>query len=558
MQSDRTAAGKLSENLDFSLRRPGTVSIIGGLRGLGHLAVIYGFDDCVLDSARRELRRGNVLQPVEPQVFDLLEYLVQKRDRVVSRDEIFAAVWRGRIVSDATLGTRINAARQAVGDNGTEQRLIKTLYGRGLRFVGTVHEKSDGTAPGKNTAITESPAAPRRRFSLAVNDVPAIFVRPFTPIGDNAGTRLFAEGLTEEVSTALSASDWLFVLSRHSSFAEAGKHNARYLLHGSVRQSAGQARIGAQLVDSATGYHLWARSYDIDSAHMLRVQEDIARSIALAAEDQIFTAEAARAKLKSPESLSAWEYIVGALALMNTRQKHHVRMARALLLKAVAADPKSAHAYSLLSFLTTLAVHLGWNSRETSKPIAVGFAEKALAIDSDEPWGHLAHGYATLHTDNKPEEAIETLNYALALEPNLSMAHYFIALASTYASRPDVAFKHADLAEQLAPRDLLARGNVGAPNTVRATASFVAGRYRDGMAYARKALVQSPRQVPAFRQIAISAAHAGEMEQAKLALQSVKRFSPNVRQWLVESEPIYSRKHDYHKYVEGFRMAGLK
>lgn len=520
--------------------------------------LIYSFADCVLDTGRRELRRGDLLQPIEPQVFDLLEYLIRHRDRLVSRDEILAAVWNGRIVSEATLGTRINGVREAIGDKGSEQRLIKTLYGRGLRFVGMVHEKSAGTILEKNGAITESFAAPKRRFSLAVKDVPAILVRPFTPISNDAGTRLFADGLTEDVSIALSASDWFFVLSRHSSFAEADKHNARYFLQGSIRQSAGQARIGVQLVDGATGYHLWARNYDIDSAHLLRVQEDIAKSIATAVEDQVFASEAMRAKSKSPESLTAWEHIASALALMNTRQKHHVRTARAHLFKAAALDPKSAHAYSLLSFVTTLAVHLGWNSREASKPIALGFAQKALAMDSDEPWGHLALGYATLHTANKPEEAIEILNYALALEPNLSMAHYFIALASTYAGRPAVAFKHADLAEQLASRDLLARGNAGAANTVRATASFVAGRYRDGMAYARKALAQSPRQIPAFRQVVISSSFAGETEQARLALQSVKRFSPNVRQWLEESAPIYSRKHDYQKYVEGFRMAGLK
>lgn len=512
--------------------------------------MIYWFDDCVLDCARRELRRGNILQPIEPQVFDLLEYLIQNRDRVVSRDEIFAAVWRGRIVSEAALGTRINGAREAIGDSGNEQRLIKTLYGRGLRFAGAVREKS--------AAIPDEFAIPKRRFALAVKNVPAILVRPFTPIGNDTEVRLFADGLTEEVTTVLSASDWVFVLSRHSAVGNTNKLDARYLLRGSIRQSEGQARIGVQLVDSATGYHLWARSYDIDIAHVLRVQEDIARSIAAAVEDQIFMSESMRAKMRHSEGLSVWEYIAGALALMNTRQKQHVRTARTLLLKAVALDPKSAHAHSLLSFVTTLAVHLGWDSREVSKPIALGFAQKAIAIDSDEPWGHVAHGYATLHTANRPEEAIEILNYALALEPNLSMAHYLIALASTYASRPDVAFKHADLAERLASRDLLARGNAGAANTVKATASFVAGRYSDGMTYARKALAQSPRQVPAFRQIVTNGSLAGEREQAALALKTVRRFSPNLEQWLKESVQIYSRKHDYQKYVEGFRMAGLK
>lgn len=518
--------------------------------------MIYRFEDCVLDTGRRELRRGNVLQPVEPQVFDLLEYLVQNRDRVVSRDDIFAAVWHGRIVSEATLGTRINAARQAVGDNGAEQRLIKTLYGRGLRFVGRAREE-----PVEATPVSFAPA--KRRFSLAVKDVPAIVVLPFAVAAPDPESIFFAEGLTEEVTVALSKCDWLLVLARHTGKGAALQHaagelNARYVLQGGIRKQDGRARVTAKLVDRMTGFHVWADSYDDDIAHAFHVQDNIARAISAAVEDQIFAAEAMRAKLASPEKLSAWEYIAGALALMNTRQKQHVRTARALLCRAIALDPKSAHAYSLLSFVTTLSVHLGWNSRDAARPLAFRAARKALSLDSDEAWGHVALGYATLHTANQAEEAIEILRDALKLEPNLSVAHYFIALASTYASRPDAAFTHADLAERLAPRDLLARGNAGAPDNVRATASFVAGRYRDGIGYARKALAQSPRQVPAFRQIVTNGSLAGEREQAALALKAVKRFSPDIRQWLAESAPIYSRKEDYQKYVESFRMAGFR
>ncbi|MGH6788941.1 MAG: winged helix-turn-helix domain-containing protein [Pseudolabrys sp.] len=520
--------------------------------------MIYRFENCVLDTGRRELRRGNLLQPIEPQVFDLLDYLIRNRDRIVSRDDIFAAVWHGRIVSDATLATRINAARRAAGDNGAEQRLIKTFYGRGLRFVGQVREESVAATP-----ISFAPS--RRRFSLAVKDVPAIVVLPFAVTAPDAESIFLAEGLTEEVTTALAKCDWLLVLARHlltgrgaASKQAAGELKARYVLQGGIRKLNGRARVTAKLIDRTNGCHVWADSYDDDIGHAFHVQDNIARAISAAVEDQIFAAEAMRAKLKSPEGLSAWEYIAGALALMNTRQKQHVRAARSQLCKAIAIDPHSAHAYSLLSFVTTLSVHLGWNSREASKPMAFRAARKALSLDSDEAWGHVALGYATLHTANQTEEAIEILNDALKLEPNLSVAHYFIALASTYASGPDAAFRHADLAEQLAPRDLLARGNAGAPNNVRATASFVAGRYRDGMAYARKALAQSPRQVPAFRQIVTNGSLAGEHEQAAMALKTVKRLAPDVEQWLKESEPIYSRKEDYQKYVEGFRMAVLR
>src|SRR5262249_5585818 len=113
----------------------------GRLWHLGTAGLIFRFEDCALDAERRELRRGGVVCPLEPQVFDLLEYLIRHRDRVVGKDDIFKAVWRARIVSDATLSTRLNAARHAIGDNGVEQRLIRTLRTKGFRFVGAVREQ---------------------------------------------------------------------------------------------------------------------------------------------------------------------------------------------------------------------------------------------------------------------------------------------------------------------------------------------------------------------------------------------------------------------------------
>ncbi len=523
--------------------------------------MIYRFENCVLDTERRELRASDIARAIEPQVFDLLEYLIRNCERVVSRDEIFAAVWHGRIVSESALSTRINAARNAIGDNGAEQRLIQTFRRKGVRFVGAVRIEQ------RISNTQASPIIIRQRL-LTLKAAPAIVVLPFANIGGNLKDEYFADGLTEEFITELSKLGWIHVISRHSSFGYKGKAielkqiaqklHVRYVLKGSVRQAGTRARIVLQLVDGATDHRLWVERFDRDIADVLEVQKEIAETIAPTIGDYIFSAEDVRAKVKSPGSLGAWECIIRALSLINTRKKEDVAAASAILRKAIAIDPKFSPAYSLLSFVSTLSVHLGWNSRTTMQPIAMRTAQKALSLDDDEPWGHVALGYATLQLCNQPEAATENLEHGLKLDPTLAIAHYLMALASAYSSDCESAFRHADVSERLASRDLLARGYFGAYDNVRATTCFVAGRYQDGIKFARKAIAQSPRLTPAYRQLVTNCSFAGEIEQATAALQTVKHLAPNIQQWMKESSTAWSRKEDYEKYAEAFRMAGLR
>jgi len=204
--------------------------------------VLYSFEDYVLDTDRRELRRGTNLVAVEPQVFDLLEYVIRNRQRVASKDDLIAAVWSGRIVSESVLTTRINAARCAIGDSGKDQRFIRTLPRKGIRFVGDVREDRQPVAP------NPAPAAP-----LALPDKPSIAVLPFANMSGDAEQEYFADGIVEDIITALSRMSWLFVIARNSSFVYKGRAvdvkqvgrdlGVRYVLEGSVRKSSGLARI---------------------------------------------------------------------------------------------------------------------------------------------------------------------------------------------------------------------------------------------------------------------------------------------------------------------------
>ena len=270
----------------------------------------FVFDNHVLDTDRRELHRGSAAVAVEPQVFDLLLHLVQNRDRVVSKDDLIASVWRGRIVSDSTLASRINAARRAIGDNGDEQRLIRTVARRGIRFVGSVDARAD--------------AAAARVAPMVRAERPAIAVLPFTNANGEPEQDYFADGIAEDIITELSRLRWFLVIARNSSFTYKGKPvpmkqigeelGVGYLVEGSVRKSGERVRITAQLNEVATGKQLWAERYDRQLSDVFAIQDEITEAVVAAIEPQVYANESFRAQRKAPENLDAWDLVMRALS----------------------------------------------------------------------------------------------------------------------------------------------------------------------------------------------------------------------------------------------------
>ena len=211
----------------------------------------YFFEEYAFDTDRRELHRGTNPVPITPQVFDLLDCLIRQRERVVSKDDLISAVWNGRIVSDAALTTRMNAARAAIGDDGERQRLIKTLPRKGFRFVGTVRERASLEAPNEDEFS-------RPRLSIVV--------LPFTNLSGDPEQDYFVDGVTESLTTDLSRISGSFVIGRHTAFTYKGKAgdlkqvgrelNVRYVLEGSVQRGDSSLRVNVQLTDAETGSHL--------------------------------------------------------------------------------------------------------------------------------------------------------------------------------------------------------------------------------------------------------------------------------------------------------------
>src|ERR1700732_4818872 len=402
------------------------------------------FGDYEIDVERRELRRAKTPVHVEPQVFDLLVYLVQNRDRVVSKDDLIASVWGGRSVSDSTLTSRINAARNAVGDSGAEKKLIRTIARKGLRFVGEVRVQPTGAEPSDAGGLPPDQAHEWSRAALPLPDRPAIAVLPFVNMSGDSEQDYFSDGISEDIITALSKLRWFFVIARNSSFIYKGKAvhmkqiaeelGVGYVVEGSVRKVGDRVRITAQLNDVATGSHIWAGRYARDLADVFAGQDKITEAIVAAIEPQLYAAENFRARRKPPDSMDAWDLVMRALShyWRVTRQDNLV--AQALLEKAIAIDPHYGQALGVLATSQTFGAHMGWAEMSTVGPIAERAAQAAVLADSEDPWAH--HALAGVHLARRRfDDSLSEFELALRLNPNFSLAQAFYGVALCYCGR---------------------------------------------------------------------------------------------------------------------------
>jgi TolB-like protein/tetratricopeptide (TPR) repeat protein len=521
-------------------------------------SVQFLFADHTLDTERRELRRGSQAIAVEPQVFDLLVYLVQNRDRVVSKDDLIASVWEGRIVSESTLTSRINATRTAVGDNGKDQKLIRTVARKGLRFVGAVHEDSPGVKPAP--APFQADDAPLQ--PVLPTDRPGIAVLPFTNMSGDPEQEYFSDGISEDIITALSKLRWFLVMSRNSSFVYKGKAvhmkqvaeelGVRYVVEGSVRKSGEQVRITAQLNDVTTGSHIWAEHYDRDLTDVFGVQDDITESIVAAVEPQLYAAESFRARRKPPDSMDAWDLVMRALSFYwrVTRQDNVV--AQALLEKAIAIDPYYGQALGVLATSQTFCAHMGWADMAATIPIAERAALAAISADSEDPWAHNALGCVYLFT-RRFDDSLSEFELALQLNPNFSLAQGYYGLALSYCGHWEEADLAAQRALRLSPRDPFSAIYCG----IAAYAQFVGRNYDEAMRLSHEAIRQRSDFVGAHRVLTAASGMAGHAD-AAVALQELRRVQPNISlSWIATQMPM-GREVDKEHYLEGLRRAGLK
>jgi len=518
--------------------------------------VQFIFSNHVLDTSRQELSCGGEGVPIEPQVFNLLQYLVENRERVVSKDDLFDNIWEGRIVSESTLTSRINAVRKAVGDSGRDQRLVRTIARKGFRFVGDVRVSQPETRP------EEGPENLSNKDNLSSLDRPAIAVLPLTNMSEEPEQEYFSDGISEDIITALSKLRWFYVIARNSSFVYKGKSvhlkqigeelGVGYVVEGSVRKDGDRVRITVQLNDVITGSHIWAERYDRSLADVFAVQDEITQAIVAAIQPQLYAAENFRARRKPPDNMDAWDLVMRALShyWRVTRQDNMV--AQALLEKAINIDPNYGQALGVLAASHVFSAHMGWETRAKAVPIAERAALAAIRADSEDAWAHFALAGVYL-LNRRFEDSLAEFELALGLNPNFSPARGYYGVALTYCGRWEEGDRAARHALRLSPRDPFAAIYYG----VAAYSQFVGRNYEEAIRLSREALRHRADFVGAHRVLTAAAAAGGFDDVARAALKELQRVQPNISLEWIANEMPFKYEEERASYLDGFRRAGL-
>jgi TolB-like protein len=520
----------------------------------------YLFEEYALDTDRRELHRGPDVVSVAPQVFDLLDYLIRNRERVVSKDDLINAIWNGRIVSDAALTTRLNVARSVIGDSGEEQRLIKTLPRKGFRFVGPVRE-AQGAA---GAAVTDNAVEPSKP-ALTLPDKPSIAVLPFHNLSGDPEQEYFADGMVDDIITALSRFKALFVIARNSSFTYKGRAvdvkqigrelGVRYVLEGSVRKAANRVRITGQLVDTSTGAHLWADRFDGGLGDIFDLQDQVTESVVGAIAPALEKAEIERAKRKPTESLDAYAlYLRGSDRLYQFAGRQANEEALRLFNSAIDLDPDFASAYGRAASCYAWAKTNGWIS-VTANDIAevTRLAQRAVEVGKDDAIALATSGWALAYVVRDLEVGAGLIDRALVLNSNLAEAWYFGGWAKNYLGEPEPAIERFARAMRLSPLDPRMSGMQAGT----AFAHFLLGRYDEAASRAAMALQDRPDFQPGLRIAAASNAMAGRPEQAHRAVARLRQLNPTLRVSTLKNLVGPWHAEDLSRFEEGLRRAGL-
>jgi TolB-like protein/DNA-binding winged helix-turn-helix (wHTH) protein len=545
----------------------------------------YRFTEFEIDLSQQELRRLGEALHIEPQVFDLIVHLVRNHDRIVSKDELIETIWNGRIISEAALSSRINGARRALGDNGNDQALIRTLHKRGFRFVGDVQAVSaveadaqavrlvpdKGAAPA-DVPVSVSVSAEVRRLDDVVSESvkaeavtrPSIAVLPFGNMSDDPENDYFSYGLTEDIIRLLARNRWLSVISRHSTVAFQGRTvdareigeqlGVRYVMVGSVRKSRDTVRITAELVRAADRKQLWSDKYDLQLEYIFDIQEEMARQIAATIEPELSKVEQQLAARKAPESLDAWDCYQRGLWNLWRFTTPGFDLAESYFQRAIAADPNFARGHGALSYVNIQRAFIDEpKDRAARLETALRQGRHAVALDELDCFCHCALGRALCLT-HQNDEALATLDVSLELNPSFAQAYFAQGFNMLWYGREIEAETLLDRATMLSPRD----SHISAFHHVRSWAHFSLGEYDIAVEFARRATRQPNVTYQAFASLAASLGLLGDRAQAQTAAAELLQRKPNYSTGTARQQFFFCNDVGFiDRFVEGLRAAGI-
>jgi len=521
--------------------------------------MLLAFGECVLDLERRELRRNGVSVHTRTKVFNVLNYLITNRDRIVSQEELLSHGWPGVTVSDATLRSCIRGVRRAIGDNGSNQQFLQTLRGQGFRFVAEVTFQD---ALGQE--IPEDTPAIHARANML-----SIAVLPFANLNDDPKLNYLADGLAEDITTELSRFKAFTVIARNSAFQYRGPANdiqkiaaelrVDYILEGSVRCADAAFRVTTQLIHAPTTTHLWAEKYDGRINQLFALQTDISRKIATNIMPEIDMAEisrAARVSSLNDSNLRAQEMAWRARALLDrSRAEGDLTLYHegvALAEAAAALDPQCRQAWWTISFANYYrAFALQGDRPEALLTRAPAAAEQLRLLDRNDHSAYMSLGWINF-IERDFARAVTNLDHAHMLNPNCTMTLMLMGVIATSSGNPEDGYAHLSQAISLSPRDLF----LGFMLAGLAFTCFALERFEEGVKFSSQAIEREPHAPANHIILAACLAETGDLVNAGEAIQGQRRINESLlQQYLSGARLPFRDSNIAERYAAALRRA---
>jgi adenylate cyclase len=542
-------------------------------RATGDVFLFEGFRLDRRGLCRRDERGVFVPVVIGSRALDVLGVLIEGDGDLVSKDEIMAAVWPGTVVEDNNLTVQISALRRILDHGKPEASCIQTAAGRGYRFAATLTRVGSASPPTplplSGNRDGGSGAEDGRGASAALlplPEKPSIAILPFANLSNDPDQEYFADGMVEEITTAISRLPWLLVISRNSSFTFKGRavdvkqvgldFGVRYVLEGSVRKAGNRVRVTGQLIDTTTGAHFWAEHIDGTLDDIFELQDLVASSVVGAIEPRLRLSEIERAIRKPTESLDAYDLYLRALAQFHKYSEEGMRDAVALVKRALLIDPSYAPAAAMIGWCRSFQRIQGWGPASDAEAAeGVRLARQAIEAGKDDPDTLWMAGMALWFLAGDSGAAIRAVERALSLNPNSALASWASGLLDCLAGgRADLeTISSFGRAIRLSPRDPLGWLFLGG----LALAHLIMGTFEVGIELVDRGLLEQPRAVPLLRIKVALCGYLGRLEESKKSLQRLLEIYPGltVARWMAVAS-TYSGKM-LEIYAEGFRKAGM-
>lgn len=530
--------------------------------------MIYAFENFALDTDLFELRRDGATVPVEPQVFELLVFLVERRDRVASRDEIFEHVWKGRFVSDSALSSRIKAARRALDDDGEAQRLIRTIQRRGFRFVGEAREATTAAPPPAALAgaLVAAPSAQRADGLVAeIMGRPAVAVLPFADATDGAGSSYLADGVTDEVTAALCAWRSYPVISRNTAFRhrasdlaapELGRAlGARYLLEGVLQRGDDRVKLTASLIDAEEDRTMWSGRIVRPLDEAFTLQEELAQTVMAMLEPEMRAAEMRRIERKPPGDWTAWDLAMRATWCANRSAEAEWDEAVRLAEAAAERAPDWYLPYALIAFVRFQRAMRNFSAADARTAFAATLeaARHALAVDPGSWLAHALTAVGELWVHGHHDRALDHVHRALELNPSACWTYHFGGCIRGFAG---------DLPAARRCQDRIFRIDPAYPYTAVIHSDLGLWRMLEGdLDAAADHLARAEQWDPAYgralqRQVALGGLRGDRAASGRAIARLAEIGAPLGREQILTSYPFREARHR-ELFFDGFRRAGV-